>query len=422
MIKGSIGMSVQNNKQRGAVSLFVVVFSALLITVVTVSFVRIMVQDQQQASTTDLSQSAYDSAQAGVEDAKRALLQYQSMCNSGSVDCATVKAEMNKQLCNTALSKLADVSDLLAKDNNEVKIQTGDTNKLDQAYTCVKIILDTPNYIGSLSADESKIIPLISDKFFDTVQIEWFSSDDISSSNNFNISLQGVGSTPLLAKNTWAVGGNRPPIMRTQLMQFGSSFNLDNFDDINSADGSDANTVFLYPSGSTGIANQSVTAIGSPGPDTRAFINRDIRQAASGTPLPIKCSGNLGGGGFACTAKLQLPTPIGGGDRTAFLRLSAIYNKTNYQVTLLDSTKSCDQATGTGLGCVKFSAVQPEIDSTGRTNDLFRRVSTRVELTDINFPYPEAEVDVSGSFCKNFMVTNNPADYIPNVSGVNCTP
>ena len=72
-----------DNSQRGAVALFIVIFSALLITTITVTFVRIMIQSQQQAVSNDLSASAMDSALAGVEDAKRAIVMYRTYCANG---------------------------------------------------------------------------------------------------------------------------------------------------------------------------------------------------------------------------------------------------------------------------------------------------------------------------------------------------
>lgn len=390
-------MNIKNNKQKGAVSLFVVVFAALLITVVTVSFVRLMIQDQQQATTTDLSQSAYDSAQAGVEDAKRALIRYQSICDSGA-DCSDAYAKITSSNCNDAVKELSEVKDA-SSGSTEVKIQTGNTgNSLDQAYTCVKVILDTIDYLGKLTANESNFIPLTSVTAFDTVQIEWFSSDDIGSETKYAI-LQPGGPTPmpLLAQNSWI---DRPPILRAQFIQYSSEngFTLSSFDETTVDGKSNANTLFLYPSASLLSDDKIITR-------TYKLTGIDSRKTPTsaplpGEPLPIECKKDLTHGGYSCTTKIELPTPINGGDRVSFLRLSTIYNKANYRVTLLNSATA-----------VKFSAVQPEIDSTGRANDLFRRVSTRVELTDANFPYPQAAVDTTGNLCKDFMVTDKVSDY-----------
>ena len=57
-------------ERKGAASLYVVIFATILFGVITLSFIRIILSESSQTSNDDLSQSAYDSALAGVEDAK----------------------------------------------------------------------------------------------------------------------------------------------------------------------------------------------------------------------------------------------------------------------------------------------------------------------------------------------------------------
>lgn len=388
-------------RESGAVSLFLVIFAMLLITVVTLSFLRTMIADQQQASVSDLSKSAYDSALAGTEDAKRALIYYRTICASGDVGgCANAKTAIDSTTCNQGLSSVVNVSN-----NKEVPVQqTQSSNdaQLNQAYTCVKMKLETNDYVGTLAANTSKIIPLRTTGNFSQVLLQWFTTDDLGN-NGTSVDLQpsppqtDPGGTnqniwPMLAQSSWPA--TRPSVMRTQMFQYGSSFTLSSFDS-NTSGVSDANTIFLYPTGTTGVANATQ--------DSWTFTDRDSRLAPTGTPLGTTCSGKLSGGGYACSAILNLPVPIGNapGDltRTAYLRLTALYKSTHFSVSPMGT---------------QFNAVQPSIDSTGRANDQYRRVESRVDLIDTNFPFPEAALDVSGNLCKNFLVTDSsntiPAD------------
>lgn len=386
-------MKTRHNERVGAVSLFIVIFTALLMTIITVSFVRIMLQDQKQATATDLSQSAYDSAQAGVEDAKRALLAYQNTCNLygiNSQECQKYKDMISSDKCNDAVSMLSDVKG--HKNGSEVSVQSsgGDTS-LKQAYTCLKITLNTPDYLGKLDKDHSKLIPLIGTGTFDTVKIDWFSYSDVAGSKGV-VDLQSPMSTSLPLLSSWTV--NKPPIMRSQFIQFADLFKLSDFD----TDG-DANTLFLYPIGKLDSASTSLY-------NNINIVTADIRKEPTRTPNAVQCSDSLLNTNelYACTAIIKLANPVNynSGSRTLYLNLSSIYNKANYRVSLYN---------GADPDPVYFSAVQPQIDSTGRANTLYRRVATRVELTDINFPYPEAAVNVTGNFCKDFSVTDKEIDF-----------
>ena len=74
-----------HSKQSGLVSIIVVMFTAILLMVVSTGFIRIMVQEESRASNNNLSRTAYESAVAGVEDGKRAIMACQ---RSGSVSAA----------------------------------------------------------------------------------------------------------------------------------------------------------------------------------------------------------------------------------------------------------------------------------------------------------------------------------------------
>lgn len=388
-------------RESGAVSLFLVIFAMLMITVVTLSFLRIMLADQQQSSVSDLSKSAYDSAQAGVEDAKRALIYYRTVCATGDVAaCTNVKNTIDSDVCNVGVSSVVNVTA-----NQEVPVQqTQSANdvQMNQAYTCVKIKLQTDDYVGTLEANASKIIPLKTTGNFSQVLLQWFTTDDFGNTGT-SVNLEAnppqldPGGTsqsiwPLLSQSNWPI--TRPSVMRTQMFQYGSNFSLTDFDS-STGTTSDANTLFLYPIGSTGVTSATR--------DTWNFAERDTRLTATGLPLGTHCSGQLSGGGYACSVVLTLPQPTGNADgdatRTAYLRLTSLYHSTHFSVSPMET---------------QFDGVQPSIDSTGRANDQYRRVESRVDLIDTTFPFPEAALDVSGNVCKNFIVTDNsntiPAD------------
>ena len=72
----------QIETKRGAAAIYVVVFTATLLSIIALSFVRLMITELGRTSNYSLSQSAYNSALAGIEDAKIVLLRYQNCVNN----------------------------------------------------------------------------------------------------------------------------------------------------------------------------------------------------------------------------------------------------------------------------------------------------------------------------------------------------
>ncbi|MFV0484720.1 MAG: hypothetical protein ACK5MU_00605 [Candidatus Saccharimonadales bacterium] len=424
---------MRKQTKQGAASIFVVIFTTLLLGVITLSFVRIMISEAEQTTNYDLSQSAYDSALAGIEDAKVALLKYHECLNqgatstTGSASCQeairAITAENSKENCDI-------ISEMLSRPHvkdQETIIQSEDylaadgesTNTMEQAYTCVKIAENTDDYLGRLNQNyRTKIIPVrVSPSNLSSlnrIKLEWYNAEDqiLAGSNyagtgsgSFTTNKIGYG-TSYTSTNIFGKTSSAPPTVQMQLIQTDAVFNLAQFS-TNSGSNTNQGTLTLRPSsrGTNIIGNSTTTGLASS-------ADKSINN-----PIDISCNNS---NTYSCTADIVVPTPIqSSGDTsnsvrdeaTMFIRLVLPYAapETSFSVKLY----SCPNDTANTKDCsqIEFVGVQAKVDSTGRANDLFRRVESRVELVDTYFPYPEFTTDLNGgdddSIWKNYWITRN---------------
>lgn len=363
-------------RQSGAVSLFAVIFGAMLLTIVTIGFMRLMIMDQRQSSNNDLSQSAYDAALAGVEDAKRVVRAAQT----GNIQAAGVlSGPIN---CNmVAASGVVGGS---ASGDTIIQTGTGAGKRFDQAYTCVKITMKSQDFIYKSIEDKSQLIPLRATSSFNKISIEWYRRDDesnLGSANAVNTEISTTGELP--ARNSWH--SNTPQLMRAQLINPGPTFNLSTLD-------TTGVTSFFRPNVlRSDVAGQDGTEVSSKTSDRPRAT--DGNEHNNGTNI-VSCSKTFKfSGEYSCKAVIDVDE-IAAGSETAFLRLTSIYKGGSVKVSL-------QKTDGT---IVNFDGVQPIVDSTGRASNLFRRVEARLQIGD-DFAYPDNAIELKNSLCKDFSVS-----------------
>ena len=397
-------MNMNNSKQqfkRGGVSMFLVVVAAMLISLMGASFLRTVLRDQTNATNQDLSQSAYDSAMAGVEDAKRFLNIYNKTCKYGAYDA--VKCPQMENVLRSPSCNMMNTAGIGAA-SGETKIQTTSSagvagaTELDQAYTCVKITRETNEFLGKAELNESKMVPLQSTKPFNQVKISWHSKEDLSNPNNtaINYTGSGVSSSKYLLPSVeeWnkqsGNNTNRPAIMKAQFIGAISTNNPTDLDNnaFSSSQGNGLNEMLYYP------RTVGSSSIGLP--TTRRSGSSSTTDFSS-----VKCETNLNTVVYACSVIVNIGFTMPANQTRAYLRLTPIYTASNFKVELFNGS---DPAT------VPFDGVQPKVDSTGRANDKFRRVESRLEFFTESMNLPQYAVTLEGSssssLCKNFWVSN----------------
>lgn len=461
--------------RKGAASIYIVIFTTTLLGIIALSFVRIMLAESLRTTNYSLSQSAYNSALAGVEDAKIVLLRYQNCMNKGSYlssngktgNCSSYQELFkDEDAANTTAQKCNVVGNLLHNTEDgaaETPVQTRegvDTGTIDQAYTCVKIAAYTEDFLATLnSKNPTKLIPLRSSSSdeqnkINRIQIQWFDDQDYDNVTNdvdgasvikdgyAGFWKRGRGSdltgTILsnkgdYSKQTASQLGNGfteetlvPPVIQVTAIQTSDTFTMDQFyasAGITKTSETNRGTLMLRPtSGTDGLKDtRQISGTNSsnvlPADSLAYSANKSYN-----TPMDVVCNpGEASWGTYACAADFYLPDPIGGSRNisTSFLVVNLPYGgpQTDISVKMYscqDKEKPINAKVGTDntTNCriVYFAGVQPMVDSTGRANDLFRRVESRIELADTNFPIANyalamTDPDNEAGITKDFYVT-----------------
>lgn len=404
--------------KKGAASFYIVAFSTLILVVIAISFATVVLAEVARTSNADLSQSAYDAALAGIEDAKIAFLKYKKCLenpnaeNGNAVTCADIINYMKNPDCDMVAHILSRYE---KSENGEVIVKetTEGDNQMNQAYTCVTINTELSDYRSSLStSNPSRVVKMnldgISANNVTAIQFSWYSDNNGTEYNFANVQNDGKIIFPQLDSSA-----GTPPTVSLQLVQTASNFTLSSFDKTE-GDQTNRGTIYLVPTNnfsaaSNNMENNHFAAYNNANginsvPKSAILRSNNHGESGANLPYAVYCDPNSDSE-FICSARVELPSPVGGAraDDTFMFVVSLPYGtpSTDFSIQLYCGSEKCAKSVASGADPSKkydvFEGIQVNIDSTGRANDLYRRIETRLETTDIYFPYPEYTVQLFGT-------------------------
>lgn len=376
--------------KQGAASFYMVAIATLVLVIIATSFAAIMIAEINRTSNDDLSQSAYDAAVAGVEDARLAYYNYKNCVKSGGGAC---EKYIGDDKCNSFVRELG-----RGDNESEVKVQEGSGNDMDQAYTCTKIDLGSYDYLSSLNDENPTRV----------VKVK-LAEGDAKDVKAVKMSWGG--------KNGEVVEVDELPTLEVGLLQTGgSTFIMDSFD-VTKSDETNRGTVFLEPTGDDGgdiVSRGGVIA-------KEVFLKSNDKRAQN-VPSRVHCDK-----GFEpeCSVIVALPEPVDGdrNDDTFMLMWSKIGGVYDVDVVMeLCKNNDCSEVSGEpedADGRTRLD-MQVVIDSTGRANDLYRRVEVRLEKEDTSsqriYALMAKEIVKETALCENnfFSESNEGPNKVPN--------
>ena len=433
--------------KKGAASFYIVAISTLILVIIAASFAAVIISEVTRTSNDDLAQSAYDSALAGIEDAKLAYYNYQNckMNENSAANCGDIMGwvENDTDDCDMVAKTLGRTKEIIAGETLGVLVQESVNNDMQQYYTCVTMKNKTKDVLGYVT--ETNPAYTVRVKFdgvptnnIKTVKVSWHSDED-GSSNEFryeNFDGEGIFGDQLVM----------PAVISVGMVQTSKLFQLSDFD-VTKGDRTDRGTVYLVPVGVTDdISEETAKHIasgkkpnveedsdkyeGSWNGDKNVIRNtidgvnngflKSNDKTAKNLPYAVYC--NKEGNDFACSAEIEIPRPVVGensedvrSEETFIFAITLPYGGPSTHFSLeffCGDNEVCSSETiagGTEEETVSsnraiLDGVQVKIDSTGRANDLYRRVETRLQPGEVAFPYPLYAIQVLGDNNDNSLI------------------
>ena len=237
-------------------------------------------------------------------------------------------------------------------------------------YTCL-LIDPTPNTLeySSVETSDSTMIPLMAASgSLEKISLSW--QDKTGGTTYSGCTTPSGGQYTFPAVSDWPAACNAG-VLRIDLVP--RETNL-------SRSGLSSHTLsaFLYPQNGAASGTNYTYTVSSPD---------------QGAIIPVNCNGSATP--RACNLHLQLAGTTGVGGY--FLRVRSIYKSSALTVTGFI-------AGGQQIDLINAQAI---IDSTGKANDVLRRIAVRVPLSNIGAAVPNFAVQTSDSLCKRFNIAPN---------------
>lgn len=379
--------------KKGAASFYMVAIATLVLVIIATSFAAVIIAEIARTSNDDLAQSAYDAAMAGVEDARLAYYNYKS-CLGGNKNQTTclkenLGIEEKDEKSHRYVGECNSFAEVLGRvqvgSTGEVMVQESkdDDNGMGQAYTCVKISMPD-DYLFSMNGETPMRVVKV--KLADGTEAE-----DVKS-----------------VRVTWGPGANSDvkvediPDLEMSFVQTAMEFTMDDFETTVYDGGigkTDRGTVFLDARGSENAPDPGLN-------ETKDWFAKSNDKVASNEKHIIRCNSESN----KCQATIALPEPVAANGSSedqkkrnpdTFMFVWSLLGgvggdvDVDVKMELCTGTDGCDAsgkifAQDTAAPEYEPSEdaserknaaldMQVSVDSTGRANDLYRRVEVRLE-------------------------------------------